>query len=138
MRSLVIISAAVHGCDLLPQISSGHETYTIGTASFMPIFSCILDQDVATFIVGDFFRICPTCLLLRVCAGTAGSQNRVNAPECAGMTVLKCQILQESCRESCALFAILAPAPAPASRESLEFLPAERGNLACRIPGQSP
>jgi hypothetical protein len=75
MRSLVIISAAVNACDLLPQIYSGHETYTIGTASFMRIFPSRLDQDVATFGVGDFFMIHPTRLPLRVCAGTAGSQN---------------------------------------------------------------
>jgi hypothetical protein len=75
MRSLVSISAAVNACDLLAQISSRHETYTIGTASFMRVFPCSLDQDVATFMVGNFFRICPTCLPLRVCAGTAGSQN---------------------------------------------------------------
>jgi hypothetical protein len=54
------------------------------------------------------------------------------------MTALKCRILRESRRESRALFAILAPAPAPASRESPQFLPEERGNPACRIPGRSP
>jgi hypothetical protein len=54
MRSLVIISAAVDACDLLPRIYSGHETYTIGTASFMRIFPCRFDQYVATFVVGNF------------------------------------------------------------------------------------
>jgi hypothetical protein len=37
------------------------------------------------------------------------ARTRVNAPECAGITALKCWILWESCRESCALFPILAP-----------------------------
>jgi hypothetical protein len=75
MRSLVIISAAVNACDLLPQIYSEGETYTIGTASCMRILPSRFDQDVATFGVGDSFMIHPTCLPLRVCAGTAGSQH---------------------------------------------------------------
>jgi hypothetical protein len=75
MRALVIISAVVNACDLLPQIYLEHGTYTIGTASFMRILPCSLDQDVATFMVGHFFMIYPTCLPLCVCAGTAGGQN---------------------------------------------------------------
>jgi hypothetical protein len=58
----------------------------------------------------------------------------VNVQECAGISALKCRILWESCRESCALFAILAPTPVPASWELQEFLPTEHQNPASQTP----
>jgi hypothetical protein len=48
------------------------------------------------------------------------------------------QNAQESQRSNAGFSGNPAENPAPALQESPEFLPAERGNPACRIPGRSP
>jgi hypothetical protein len=65
-------------------------------------------------MVGHFPMIYPIWLPLRVCAGKQVARLMANAPDGGGITALKCQILRESRRESCALHAIPVPAPVSA------------------------